>query len=429
MSGEIAITINTNRAQYASLPTPQQAYLLIEAMPTELAPAAQAAINFCLVLDRSGSMAGEKLVNLKTAASLIVDRLNPNDTLSIVIFDERADIIIPCQPVADREDIKHRIAGIQERGGTRMSVGMQAGLNELQKGASADRVSRMLLLTDGQTWEDQPQCQAIAEQARQYGFPLHVMGMGVGDESNWDPAFLEKLAQQSGGEWYVIDTPDKATAIFEKTLTSMQGIAVTNAQLTLRLASNVLVKKAWRVVPLISPLDPRSISDTDVQVFFGDIEHSKGQSMLLEVLLPVRPAGVYRMFQVDITYDVPANHLTGQRVSSDVIVTVTDDAAAANQLNPHVMNILERVVAHKLQTQALDELAAGQVANATQRLKATATRLIELGQDELAQNVLSQANQLEQQGKVDTAATQRLRYETKRLTENLPDEVTPPPTP
>lgn len=421
MSGEIAITVSTNRQQYATMPTPQQAYLLLEAVPTELAPSVQAAINFCLVLDRSGSMAGTKLANLKTAATLIVEKLQPADTLSIVIFDERADIVLPCQPVTDREDIKRRIGGIQERGGTRMSVGMQAGLNELQKGASPDRVSRMLLLTDGQTWEDQAECKSLAEQARQAGLPLHVMGMGVGDESNWDPAFLESLAQLSGGEWYVIDSPDKATAIFEKTLTSMQGIAVTNAQLTLRLANEVQVKKAWRVVPLISPLDPRSISDTDVQVFLGDIEHGKGQSLLLDVLLPVRAAGTYRLFQSDITYDVPANQLIGQRANIDMIITYTEDPATASELNPRVMNILERVVAHKLQTQALDEAAAGQIVNATQRLKATATRLIELGEDDMAQNVLEQANQLETKGSVDTAATQRMRYETKRLTENMPE--------
>ncbi len=429
MSGEIAVNVTSNRIQFSSMPTPQKAYLLIEAMPTAAAPSMQAAINFCLVLDRSGSMAGEKLTNMKAAAHLIIDRLSDSDLLSVVIFDERADIVIPCQALTNRADIKMRIDGIQERGGTRMSVGIQAGISELQKGAAPDRVSRMLLLTDGQTWEDQPQCLALAQQAGQYGFPLHVMGMGVGDESNWDPAFLETLAQQSGGDWYIIDIPDKAAAVFEKTLLSMQGIAVTNAQLLLRLTKDVVINKAWRVVPLISPLDARVISENDVQVYLGDIEHGKGQSMLIEAMLPSRPAGTVRLFQCDVTYDVPALALSSQRVTQEITITFTDDVNAANQLNPRVMNILERVVAHKLQTQALDEVAAGNIVNATQRLKAAATRLLELGENEMAQNTLHQAQQLEQKGNVDTAATQRLRYETKRLTEDMVEGDTLPPVP
>ena len=422
MTGELTLTITSHRSAYEVMQTPQQAYFLVEAMPTALAGTASQAVNLSLVLDRSGSMDGEKMNNLKAAAKAVVDRLSSRDFLSIVIFDETADIVVPGQVVNDREAIKRQIDTIQVRGGTRMSNGMKAGLGELQRGASPDRVSRMLLLTDGQTWEDKKDCEALAVQVRQMGMTLSVMGMGIGDQGQWDPVFLELLAQASGGEWYMIDAPDKATAVFEKTLSTMQGTVLTNASLTLRLASEVLPRNVWRVIPLISRLDHRAVNERDVQVFLGDIQHGIGQSLLVDVLIPARVVGAYRLIHCDITYDVPACNLTGQRMTMDVVVNYTADPAVPRQMNPRMMNIVERVVAHKLQTQALNEAAAGQVHNATVRLRAAATRLLELGEQEMAQTALNQAQQMEQGAAIDPAADQAMRYKTKKLTENLPVE-------
>ena len=420
MPGEINLTTTLHRQAYQTMPTPQQAYLLLDAMPTAVAPGlGSQVLNFSLVLDRSGSMAGEKLRNLKDAAKLVVESLSSQDLLSIVIFDETADVVVPAAPIQDREALKRQIDTIEERGGTKMSSGMEAGLGELQRGLSHDCVNRMLLLTDGRTWEDTAQCQQLADQSRAAGIPLSVLGFAEGD---WDPAFLEDLAQRSGGDWIALDSPEKVSAVFENTVREMQGTAVTNASLTMRLVEGVQPRTVWRVTPMISRLGHREVSTRDIQVFLGDIQHGAGQSILAEVLLPSRQPGTYRLIHADIIYDVPGTGLTQQRVEANIVVMYTDDAAQANQLNPRVMNIVERVVAHKLQTQALDEAAAGDAQRATQRLRAAATRLLELGEMEMAQQAELQAQHLEQSGQVDQAAAQQMRYKTKKLTQTTEDE-------
>ena len=275
----------------------------------------------------------------------------------------------------------------------------------------------MLLLTDGQTWEDEQKCRDLADQCRSVGVPVYVLGMGVGEGSNWDPRLLEDLAQRSGGEWVVVDAPDKVGAVFEKTLKGMQGTAVTNAQLTMRLVEGISPRFVWRVIPLISRLDHRAVSAHDVQVFLGDIQHGSGQSILADLLLPPRQAGTYRLIQADIQYDVPGSGLVEQKAKVDLVLTFTDDMSQVNQTDGRVMNIVERVVAHKLQTQALDEAAAGDVARATTRLRAAATRLLEMGETEMAEQTNQQAQQIEQSGQVDLAEAQKMRYATKRLTE------------
>lgn len=420
MPGELNLTATLHRQAYQNMATPQQAYLLLDAMPTAAAPGLESqSLNFSLVLDRSGSMAGEKLRHLKDAAKLVMERLNSQDYLSVVIFDETADVIVPAALVQDRETLERQIDAIEERGGTKMSTGMQAGLGELQRGLAPERVSHMLLLTDGRTWEDTPQCQQLADQCRAAGIPLSVLGFAEGD---WDPAFLEDIAQRSGGDWIAVDSPDKVSAVFESTLREMQGTAVTNASLTMRLVEGVQPRTVWRVTPMISRLGHREVSTDDIQVFLGDIQHGTGQSLLAEVLLPSRQPGTYRLIHADINYDVPGSGLTHQRVEANVVVTYTDDATQAHQLDPRIMNIVERVVAHKLQTQALDEAAAGDAQRATQRLRAAATRLLELGEMEMAQQAQQQAQQLEQSGQVDQAAAQQMRYKTKKLTQISEEE-------
>jgi Ca-activated chloride channel family protein len=421
MAGELKFTASLHRPAYQAMPTPQQAYVLLEAMPTASAPGTGAQpVNFSLVLDRSGSMAGEKLHHMKEAAKLVVNRLSDQDLLSVIVFDdaEPADLVVPSEFVRDRLAIKNRIDSIQERGGTHMSTGMRLGLEQLKNGKSPDRVSNMLLLTDGQTWEDEDECRDLADQCRNSGIPINVLGLGVGAESNWDPQLLEDLAQRSGGEWMPIESPEQVSQVFEEMLQALQGTAVTNAQLTMRLVEGVTPRSVWRVVPLISRLGHQAVTTHDVQVFLGDIQHGIGQSLLADLLLPPRQAGTYRLLQADISYDVPGSGLSNQKVDIDVIVRFTDDHALAQTTEGRLMNIIERVVAHKLQTQALDEAAAGDVQRATQRLRAAATRLLELGEEDMAQQANQQAEQIEQSGHMDQAAAQKMRYKTKRLTEN-----------
>ena len=76
MAGEIEIVVSLHRPAYRAMPTPQQVYVLLEAKPSAATPGSdKKPVNFSLVLDRSGSMAGEKLRYMKEAAKHLVDRL------------------------------------------------------------------------------------------------------------------------------------------------------------------------------------------------------------------------------------------------------------------------------------------------------------------------------------------------------------------
>src|SRR5215813_13923134 len=75
-------------------------------------------LNLSLVLDRSGSMEGEKIARAREAAAFCVDQLLAEDRVSVVIFDGRVDVSVPSQPVENRAAIKERIAAVRERNST-----------------------------------------------------------------------------------------------------------------------------------------------------------------------------------------------------------------------------------------------------------------------------------------------------------------------
>jgi len=379
----------------------------------------QMPLNFALVLDHSGSMAGAKLSGMKTAAKMAVDQMGPNDLVSIVVYDEKASTIVPAQPAMDRAELYRRIDDIRDMGGTAMSTGMNLGLDELRKHHGPTRASRMVLLTDGQTFGDEADCQRLAGEAGQSGIAITAFGLG----EDWNQKLLEDIARSSGGLSDFIDdaTPHKIVDEFKRSVVSAQATVVQNANLIMRLVTGVAPRNVWQVVPHISRLGHRALSDRDVQVFLGDLVKGQGRSLLIEMEVPGRQAGRYRVAQVELDYDVPLAGRTHEKARVDVLLGFTSDPAEAAQTDADVMNIIEKVTTFKLQTRALEEAQAGNIAGATQKLRAAATRLLEMGEADLAAEMQQEALNLEQKGQMSSKGTKKITYATRKLTQKLDD--------
>ncbi|MBC8254208.1 MAG: VWA domain-containing protein [Ardenticatenia bacterium] len=419
MPGEVSLTVRTNKVNFPVTGTPQLVYVLIEAMPTDAVATVQMPLNFALVLDHSGSMSGAKLANMKTAAKMATDQMGPNDIVSIVVYDEKARVIAAAQAATNRSELHREIDRIRDRGGTAISSGMQAGLSELRKNLGPGRVSRLLLLTDGQTYGDEPECHRLAAEAGRLEIPVTAFGLG----DDWNQDLLDGIARESGGVSDFIDdvTPQKIIDQFQQSVTSAQAAVVKNANLVLRLVTGVIPKNVWQVRPQIAKLGQRALSDRDVQVYLGDLEKVQGRSVLIEMTVPARQPGRYRVAQAELDYEVPATGLTHETVRTDVLLGFTGDPSVARQVDPLVMNVVEKVTTFKLQTRALEEAQAGNIAAATQKLRAAATRLLEMGEEDLAADMQQEAANLEQKGQMSSRGTKRISYATRKLTQKLED--------
>jgi len=390
--------------------SPQAAYLLVEAQPSQATEAVP--LNFCLVLDRSGSMQGAKLAAMKDATKRVIDTLTPQDVVSIVLFDDTVQVLTAATPAADKGALKAQVDSIEEAGGTAMSGGLQAGQTELRKSAAPDRVSALLLLTDGQTWGDEDHCRALAKELGQEAVRITALGLGA----EWNEKLLDDLAEATGGSSDYIADPAQITAFFQRAVRAAQGTVAQDARLLLRLARDVTPRAVHRTAPVIANLGYQPIGQNEVAVRLGNLESGDPASVVFDMMLPPRAAGSFRIAQAELHYTPMGG--AEQVVKQDVLIEFTSDASAA-AYDPRVMNLVEKVTAFKLQTRALSEAEAGNVAGATQKLRAAATRLLDLGELDLAQKAQAQAEQLEQ-GKSMSAETQKeLRYATRRLTQKL----------
>ena len=99
MANDVTLSCRLNKAHLPVMNTQQLVYVLIEATPGAGVAQVQMPLNLSLVLDKSGSMQGKKIQNLREAAKLVVDRLGPEDTISIVAFSDRKYLIAESQPV------------------------------------------------------------------------------------------------------------------------------------------------------------------------------------------------------------------------------------------------------------------------------------------------------------------------------------------
>lgn len=106
-------------------------------------------LNLSIVLDRSGSMSGQPLFEAKQAAIMMVNKMRPSDQISVVAYDDRADLIVPTTLCQNKEGIITAIQNIYEGGMTNLHKGWLMGAEQVALKKDIKSINRVLLLSDG----------------------------------------------------------------------------------------------------------------------------------------------------------------------------------------------------------------------------------------------------------------------------------------
>ncbi|MDQ3931158.1 MAG: VWA domain-containing protein [Chloroflexota bacterium] len=416
MAGELNIQSTLSRSSIPVMNVEQLVYCLLELRPSEAGGQATLPLNLCLVLDHSGSMNGSKIENLRDATMLVIDMLQPQDYISVIFFNNRYEVAFPSQQLSDqarRDALKSRVARLTADGGTNMAPAMEAGLIELRKqmavaggGYQGAQVNRLELLTDGIT-EKEKRCLEQAKQAAQIGVPITALGIG----KDWNDKLMQEIGTSSGGDSDYISSADQIRGHFARAVQQMQSVALQRVSMRVQPALGTEIRSIFRVHPLISRLAPDHLADRVSLAALGDLERGHGQTLLLEFVVPSRPAGAYRIAQIQVQYDVPQSNLMGQQAQVDVLLTYSHDPATVPQPDPRIMNIVEKVSAFKLQTRALEDVEAGNIRAATQKLQGALTHLLNQGDTELAATVQQELANLEKGRVLSPEGRKTIRFE------------------
>jgi Ca-activated chloride channel family protein len=387
----------------------QLAYVQATVQATDALQAVRFPLNFCFVLDTSGSMSGKKIEAVRTAVSLLVNQMLPDDVVSVVSFSGNGKVIVPAQPAINKQAIQSLVVGLRAGGGTQMARGIALGLEELRKYHSPNVVTRMVLLTDGQT-SNPNKCRELADSARILAIPIHPMGVG----SEWNEKLLDEVGNRSRGQpAEFIRQPADALAVFQQQFQSAAAVAVRNATLTLDLPLGVTPRRVMKTLPLISDLGQAGLSDRRVLVPLGDIERDIPQAVLVELMVVAQRPGGFRLAHAEVTYDVPNLGYFNEKVAADALVEYVADAAQAQAVNAEVMNIVEKASAHRLVTRALDEYR--ETGKVTTRLAPNVLANL----DPETQAALSQLTEGQASGAQAEAMVKEISQKTRRLTQRL----------
>ena len=391
MPGSIGFLTRNSRDTILSSAENFVLYLLLEAKPRE-GGGARLPLNLGIVLDRSGSMYDEnRLAYVSDAVKYLVDQLGPEDRAAVVAFADKAAVVATAEQLQqDKRRVKRVIDDLDVLdigGGTQMALGMEAALAEVEKQYASSRLNRLLILTDGQTYEERK----CLDLARQYDGRISCSTFGVGIDFN--EKLLMEMAEVSGANYHFINDPSTIPGIFSRELTGLWNVALTNARINVRLSAGVELKEAFRSSPQIySFKDAHPNAERLLSLPLGDIEAGVATSALLVLVLPPRKPGRVRIAQASFFYDTP--HDRGQREDVEAVVAYTLDRAALGKADPYVMHLVDQVSIAKMQSQAEAAAAVGNVEKATRLLGNAIAGTQRLGNTKATQALVSLQNEV-----------------------------------
>jgi len=412
MSPGIRLQRTLSRTVLGESSEPQLLYVLLEAAAEGLAAQLpKLPLNMCLVIDRSSSMRGERLNQVKEAASKIIDQLSQDDNFSLVVFNDRADVVVPAQRVADKGDLKRAVGTIEAAGGTEMANGMGLALQEVQKQQLTRGISRLMLLTDGRTYGDESRCVEIARRAQSRGIGLTALGIGT----EWNEDLLETMTARENSRAQYITSAQEITTVFADELKRLHSIFAQQVRIQLAARPGGLVRAFDRVRPFISPVQIAEEADLRWAGALGDWPGSDLQAFLIEIVAPPLGVGDHPLLKISLRYDLPSANLRDQVAEEIVRVNVQPADQVAYQIDSTVKYWLERLVAYRLQSSAWQDVEAGRLDEATRRLQMAGTRLFDAGEVALAQTVQEEATRLLRSGSASDEGRKRIKFGTRGL--------------
>lgn len=386
----------------------QMLYALVEIEPSTTFERGRLPLNLCLVIDCSTSMKGARLEHVKEAARQIADKLDDDDALAIVAFDDRAEVILPSQVGVNSAKARAKITALRAAGGTEILQGVRAGLAELDTNRGEHVISHLILLTDGRTYGDDEECIAEAEKAGARDIGITAMGIG----EDWNDVLLDEIASRSGGTSAYIASPTQVLTLLRDKIRSLVAVFATGLTLGVRTATEVRLESAFLTSPDLKPL---ALSGGRLKL--GSLEADAPMKILLEIRVGQRPAGKHRLLRLELTGDVPILGQQGEILRSDIRCVFTDDDPGQSESDVPlaVVNALRRVTLYRMQEQAWTALDEGKVEQATRQLEMVATRLFDLGQKRLAEAAMLEAGHVARVGNATARGRKRIKYGTRSL--------------
>jgi len=242
-------------------------------------------IGLSFVIDRSGSMNGGRIEAARVAAARAIERMHPDDVVSVVAFDDVIETVAGPERRARHHNLVQTLLQLETRGSTNLSGGWLRGREHMQHaqgliGSLPGSSRRILLLTDGHanTGITEPSTLVeLARTARSMGITTTTIGVGGG----YDDALLRAMSDAGGGNAWYIERPDQSEDVLAEELGNLLSVCAQG--LTVKL----VLDEAVTVVVTHSDWPTANTAAGTFQFDLGDLYAAEPKPLLLELFVPV----------------------------------------------------------------------------------------------------------------------------------------------
>jgi len=281
-------------------------------------------LNVNMVLDRSGSMAGDPLEQVKQAAQFLVGQLASNDVASLTLFDSYVNVAFAAQHVVNKDLLKANIATIRPGSSTNLSGGLLKGYEEAQKECRAGQINRVLLLTDGMANVGITDPAVLAAKVRSLlakGVSLSTIGVGA----DFNEDLLIGLAEAGGGAYYYVKDADNIPAVFNAELKGLLSVVAQGVTLRVEGLSGCRVSAVLGYQP--------QFTATGAELALPDMFADEEKRLAVELTFPSLPEGEHPVLRLSLSYADACHGLA--QTSLELVGSLR---AGANILEPHEPN-------------------------------------------------------------------------------------------
>jgi Ca-activated chloride channel homolog len=348
-------------------------HLAVAPKPKE-ANAERAPLTLALVLDRSGSMSGDKIQTAKRAALAVIDKLDERDTVGVVVYDDQIEVIQA--PTALTNAVKLRIksalAEIDARSMTALHEGWLTGCDALEKHAAAtgrQGLTRLFLLTDGLANVGLTDPEQIASQAagirRNAGIGTSTFGIG----EDYAEELLGPMAVGGGGQFHNLRTSAEIATAFAGELGELLLSAVANVRLEVEIEPGAALEVVSMYPAVADTANPRRWS-----VMVGDLMSGEERHLLIKLSFPTSARREGQSVRARLVWTAE-----GEELASDwralQFTYATDAECEAEAPDVAVVHLVGEALSDHAQRQALVMSKRGDLAGAQVLLRETSAGL------------------------------------------------------
>lgn len=324
-------------------------------------------VNVAIVIDRSGSMAGEKMQRAKEAAIMAIERLSPDDIVSVVSYGSTVEVIVPATKVDEKNLIYRAINRLYPSGSTALFAGVSKGARQVRKFSDTDRVNRIILVSDGlaNVGPSSPQeLGSLGRSLAKEGVSVTTIGLGNG----YNEDLMVALAGNSDGNHAFVENASDLAQVFAYEFGDLLSVVARNISFKIKFNKGI---RPVRVLGRFARIHGRQVSSNLTQLYAN-----QEKFLLIEMqITPNKTNAANEVASVDIQYsNTVAKSI--DVLSKNVYVSFTDSWTQVEEhRNDEVMVTSVELIAAESQKTAIALRDKGNMVEAKRALENNAAYL------------------------------------------------------